>query len=458
MDNNKPNLPKRKFGLLTTIAMIVGIVIGSGIFFKTPTIIQNTNGNVIMGILAFVVAALGIIFGGLTISQYSSNDNNIGGLVSYCETSWGKTLGFLAGWFQSIIYYPAIIAVIAWVGANYTLGLFGLDNLLTTGQFNIWVWPLAIFYMLFYYVVNTFQTKNASKFQSFAMFAKIFALLVLSIAGLILGNPSQVIAVNPQYVTSSTGFLTAVIAVAFATDGWMIAPSIAHEIKDPQKNLTLALVLAPIIIIFLYLLYFCGVCSYLGPDALLAGVDPISAIANQLLGPWGIKIVLLFIIISVLGTLNGLILGYIRTPYALAVRGELPFSKTLAKINTKFDTPINTSIACLIVNLLFLLFHFLSLDGAAVYGLSIFEGLAIDDLPIVMNYLFLCCMYLGVLLRPDKVKTKSFLGRYVYPTLAIIGSLIILYGGIIRPKFNVYMLITLVIIAVGLLIRRKKSA
>lgn len=458
MNNNIPNLPKRKFGLLTTIAMIVGIVIGSGIFFKTPVIIQNTNGNVIMGILAFVVAALGIIFGGLTISQYSSNDNNIGGLVSYCETSWGEILGFLAGWFQSIIYYPAIIAVIAWVGANYTFGLFGLPNLLTTGDFNPAIWPLAIVYLVFYYAINTFQTKNASKFQSFAMFAKIFALLVLSIAGLLLGSPTTVIAPNPNYVTTSTGFLTAVIAVAFATDGWMIAPSIAHEIKDPQKNLTRALVIAPMIIIALYLLYFCGVCAFLGPDALLAGVDPISSISNAILGPWGIKIVLLFIVLSVLGTLNGLILGYIRTPYALAVRGEIPFSKTIAKINKKFDTPINASLVCFVINLIFLSFHFLSLDGAAVYGLSMFEGLAIDDLPIVMNYLFLCCMYFGVLLRPDRVKTNSFAGRFIFPVLAILGSLIILYGGITRPKFNVYMLITLVLIAVGLLIRKKKSA
>lgn len=457
MTNNTPNIPKRKFGLLTTIAMIVGIVIGSGIFFKTPVIIKNTNGNVLMGILAFIIAALGIIFGGLTIAQYSSNDNKIGGLVSYCETSWGKILGFLAGWFQTIIYYPAIIAVIAWVGANYTLGLFGYPNLLTTGEFNLAVWPLAIVYLVFYYIINTFQTKNASKFQSFAMFAKIFALVVLSLAGLFLGNPTTVVAYNPSYVTSSSGFLAAVIAVAFATDGWMIAPSIAHEIKDPQKNLTKALVLAPILIIALYLLYFIGVCSFLGPDALLAGVDPISSISNAILGPWGIKIVLLFIVISVLGTLNGLILGYIRTPYALAVRGELPFSEKLAKINKKFDTPINASIACFVINLIFLLFHFLSLDGAAVYGLTMFEGLAIDDLPIVMNYLFLCCMYLGVLLRPNRVKTKSFMGRYVYPILAILGSLIILYGGVTRPKFNVYMLISLVLIAVGLLIRQKKS-
>ncbi|MEA4875033.1 amino acid permease [Anaerorhabdus sp.] len=458
MTSKTPVTPKRKFGLITTIAMIVGIVIGSGIFFKTPLIIKETNGNVLMGILSFVVAAFGIIFGGLTIAQYSSNDDKIGGLVSYCEMSWGKTMGFLAGWFQSVVYYPAIIAVIAWVAANYTFGLFGLDNLLTTGTFNPGVWFLAIGYLIFYYIVNTFQTKKAGHFQDFAMYAKILALLVLSIAGLIIGNPTQVIASSPSYTTSMNGFLNAVIAVAFATDGWMIAPSIAHEIKDPKKNLTKALIFAPLVIIAIYLLYFIGVCAFVGPDALLAGVDPISTISNALFGPWGIKIVLLFIVISVLGTLNGLILGYIRTPYALAVRGELPFSEKIAKINTKSDTPINASIFAFMFSILYLLFHFLTLDGSAVYNFNLLDGLAVDDLPIVMNYLFLCFMYFGVLLRPDKVKASSFWGRYVFPILAILGSFIILYGGVSRPKFNIYMGATLVIILIGLLIRRKKSA
>lgn len=449
--------PERKFGLLTTIAMIVGIVIGSGIFFKTPDVIRSTNGNVLMGALAFIVAALGIIFGGLTIAQYSAKDDKVGGLVTYCEISWGKTFGFLAGWFQAIIYYPAIIAVIAWVGASYTFGLFGLNNLLTTGTFNIWVWALALAYLIFLYFVNTFFTKKAGYFQNFAMFAKIVALLVLSITGLIFGNPTTVLAPTPQYVTTSAGFLSALIAVAFATDGWMIAPSIAHEIKDPKKNLSKALIIAPMIIIALYLLYYCGVCSFVGPEALLQGVDPISAISGALFGDIGIKIVLLFIIISVLGTLNGLILGYIRTPYALALRNELPFSSSLAKINPKYDIPVNASIFSFVITVLYLLFHFLSLDGAAVYGLTMFSGLAVDDLPIVLNYFFLILMYFGVLFKPQIVKVSSFAGRYIYPILAIIGSMIILYGGLTKPKFNVYMMISLVIIMTGLLIRPKKS-
>ena len=82
---NDMNKPTRKFGLFTTIAMIVGIVIGSGIFFKTPEILRDTNGNILIGASAFLVAALSIIFGGLTISNYAEKDETVGGLVSYCD-------------------------------------------------------------------------------------------------------------------------------------------------------------------------------------------------------------------------------------------------------------------------------------------------------------------------------------------------------------------------------------
>ncbi|MEG1732223.1 MAG: amino acid permease, partial [Longicatena sp.] len=99
MHKEKETTQTRKFGLLTTIAMIVGIVVGSGIFFKTPQILLRVNGNVLVGIGVFLVAAIGIIFGGLTISQYAQKDENVGGIISYCEMAWGKSVGYIAGWF-----------------------------------------------------------------------------------------------------------------------------------------------------------------------------------------------------------------------------------------------------------------------------------------------------------------------------------------------------------------------
>ena len=119
------NVQKRKFGLITTIAMIVGIVIGSGIFFKTDNILAAVNGSVFLGVLAWALGGFGIIFGGLTIAVLAKRDENVGGLISYSEMTWGKTWGYLAGWFQIFFYYPALVAVVSWVAAMYISILFG---------------------------------------------------------------------------------------------------------------------------------------------------------------------------------------------------------------------------------------------------------------------------------------------------------------------------------------------
>ena len=452
-DNNQ----KRKFGLIPTVAMIVGIVIGSGIFFKTPEVLMATDGNIVMGAFAFIIAAISIIFGGLTIAQYSAQDDKIGGIITYCEVSWGKNIGFLAGWFQTILYYPALLGVISWVGASYTMGLFGADSLLTSGNLNPNVWLLAFAYLIFFFVFNTFQTISAGKFQSFSMFAKLLALVVLGVAGLMFGNPSSITSSYNAYPTTIAGFQTALIAVAFAFDGWMIAPSIAHEIKNPQKNLTKALIIAPICIAIIYLLYYFGISAFVGSEAIINGADPLAILANSLFGDIGMRIVYLFVVISVLGTLNGITLGYIRLPYALAIRNQLPFSKQLSKINKKYDIPVNSSIFTFILSIIYLILHWCSLEGVMLYNLTIFAGLEVDSLPIVTNYLFLTIMYFGVIFKPSKVKTTSFVTRYVYPTLAIIGAFIIMYAGASKPQFNIYLLISIGVILIGVLIKPKKS-
>ncbi len=451
------NQPERKFNLLTTVAMIIGIVIGSGIFFKTPEIIQHTQGNVLMGILAFIFAGFGIIFGSLTIASYAQEDDSTGGLVSYCELSWGKNVGFLAGWFQTVVYFPAITAIVSWVSANYTLALFGFDNLLTTRTFNLAVWPITIFYLFFLYGLNLMHTKQAGKLQSFSMVVKILALLTLAFVGIVFGNPTPLISNAKSFPVGTTSFFGALIAVAFATDGWMLAPSIAHEIKDPKKNLTKALIFAPTAIIAIYLVYFYGAVSFVGPEAILSGTDPITSISIFLFGSMGPKIIFTFVIISVLGTLNGLILAYIRAPYALALRNEIPGSNLFKKVSSRYDTPINSGILSLIISLIYLLLHFLSLDANFFYNFSFFNGLEVDALPIVLNYFFLVLMYLGVLLRPTKFSSLSWAQQYLYPTLAILGSAIIIFGGITKPQFNVYLLVCFALIIIGLLIRPKKN-
>jgi len=463
------NTQKRKFGLLTTVAMIVGIVIGSGIFFKTDNILNAVGGSVALGVLAFIVGGAGIVFGGLTIAVLARRDENVGGLITYCEMTWGKTLGYLAGWFQTTLYYPPLVAVIAWVSAMYTSILFGWTSSDVIFGFTVeslpeWpfpftvgVWVISLTMMVLFFVFNAFQTKLAGKFQSAAMIIKVSALIVLGFSGIVFGNPASAIEFADWGLVGS-GFFLALVPIAYAYDGWQVAPSVAHEIKNPKRNLPLALTFAPLLIMAIYVAYFIGINAVLGPTQVLTlGDDAVSVFATQIFGPVGFNVVLTAVVISVLGTLNGLILGYIRLPYALGLRNELPLSAQFSSVDEKTDIPMFSALFTFVMSLFWLLMHFLTTVGVIVFGWKIFAGVSVDELSIVLIYIFMVAIYLGVMKDFLVKKMGNWVQGFLFPLLAVIGASTAIYGGFLSPMVATYLIICLIVIVGGLFVRPKSK-
>jgi len=449
-------LQKRKFGFLTTISMIAGIVIGSGIFFKTDDILASVGGNLLLSSLGWVIGAVGIIFGGLTVAQYAKKEDMVGGIITYSEMAWGKTMGYLAGWFQVVFYYPALVAIIAWVAASYILVLFGWPGPFSSGEFTSFSWILTVLLMVVFFLFNSFATVSAGKFQSFALITKVSALIILAGLGLVFGQPVSAIRAASTG-GSMSGLFVALISIGFAYDGWLVAPSIAHEIKDPKRNLPLALTIAPILIMVIYLGYTIGLSSILGVDQVMGlGNAAVGEVATRFFGSFGPKLVFTAVVISILGTFNGLILGYIRLPFALAVRKEIFMSDKLAKVHERFDIPLASALLTFAISLVWLALHFMSTSGVVTYGILWFDGLEIDGLPIVLTYVFYVTLYVGVLVRKKK-DNLSFVNGIVFPVLAIAGALLVIYGGLSAPKFNVYFIISLLGIGAGLLLRPKTT-
>ena len=110
---------KEEYGLFTAIAMIVGIVIGSGIFFKSDNILVYTNGSIIKGVAVFVIAAIGIIFGSLAIAVLATKTTKPGGVITYADEYAGRKIAGAFGWFQVFIYYPSLLAVVSWIVGVY---------------------------------------------------------------------------------------------------------------------------------------------------------------------------------------------------------------------------------------------------------------------------------------------------------------------------------------------------
>ena len=121
-------MKEKGYGLFTTVAMIIGVVIGSGIFFKSDNILVATNGSIALGVLVFCIAAIAIIFGSLTISELAARNSEAGGLIAYAEQSYNKSIACAFGWFQTFLYFPTLIAVVAYVAGIYICLLFGING------------------------------------------------------------------------------------------------------------------------------------------------------------------------------------------------------------------------------------------------------------------------------------------------------------------------------------------
>ena len=115
------NKMERRYGLFTAICMVVGIVIGSGVFFKAQTILQKTQGDMMLGIIAWIIGGCIMLVCVLAFSAMAQKYEKVNGIVDYAEAMVGPKYGYMIGWFMTTIYYPTLTMALAWLSARYTL-------------------------------------------------------------------------------------------------------------------------------------------------------------------------------------------------------------------------------------------------------------------------------------------------------------------------------------------------
>ena len=250
----------KKYGLLTAICTVVGTVIGSGVFFKAEKILTETGGNLPVGILAWIIGGLIMVVCAYAFSILATKHEKVSGIVDYAEALVGKSYGYYIGWFMTMIYYPTMTSVLAWVSARYTLLLFNPSADITGGL----CMALGALYLCFFYAINILSPKLAGKFQVGATAVKLVPLVLMAIVGTIVGisNGNTSAAFETWHKVEETGIgsplFAAVVATAFAYEGWIIATSINAELKNSKKNLPIALVVGSIIIVAVYIFYYIG--------------------------------------------------------------------------------------------------------------------------------------------------------------------------------------------------------
>lgn len=439
---------KRIYGLFTAITMITGVVIGSGIFFKTDDVLDYTGGNVLLGIIIFVVAAIAIIFGCLAISQLATRTDRPGGLVAYAEEFVGMGTSCAFGWFQTFLYLPTLAAVVSWVTGIYISQLFGLAITLENCTL------IGVIALTFLFIVNIISARLGGFVQNTAMIIKLIPLILIAVTGLIFGNPGEVISNDISNFSSSAAsgsWISAFAPIAFSFDGWIVSTSICNEIKNSKRNLPIALTISPIIILIAYVAYFIGMSSMLGPQEILTEGDAsVFTASTRVFGDFGAKAILIFVVISVLGTVNGIVLAFIRMPYSLALRNMVPGSSLLSKEDQRMKgIPFNSAICAYLLAIGWMVVHYVTQK----FGM---RG-DVSEIAIGVSYINYIVLYAAVIRLAKKGEIKSFIKGYIIPVLAGIGSIVILSGSITHPLFIYYAAICFFIMFSGALYYRKNK-
>ena len=119
---------EKRYTLPVAIALVVGTVIGSGVFFKAEAVLTKTGGNLTVGILAFIIMGVVMIISACTFGAVAQSHEGVEGLVGYAAASCGKTYGYYVGWFMAVIYYPSLVSVLSWLPARYFGVLMGWED------------------------------------------------------------------------------------------------------------------------------------------------------------------------------------------------------------------------------------------------------------------------------------------------------------------------------------------
>ena len=441
---------KRSYNLFTAVTLICGIVIGSGIFFKADDVLLLANNNIFIDVILFAVGAVAVIFGSLSLSQLATRTDKPGGLVSYAEDFVGLGTACVFGWFQTFLYLPAICAVVSWISGQYVCMLFGWEPADPTVAWAV----IGIVLFLLLAAANAVSARLGGAMQNISMIVKLLPLILLAVAGFVFGKPAAEFSAAAGGFSSAMGIgiLSAFGPIAFSFDGWMISTTVCHEIKNSRKNLPIALTVAPLIILAVYILYFLGVTLFMGAENVVAlGNAAPLVMVSRLAGPVAEKIVLVTIIVSVLGTVNGLTLGMIRMPYSLAKRGMMPFlNKQLAKTEKKVGgMPVNAAVFMSVLTLLWLLVH--------IVTVKLLLGVDISEIAVGVSYLLYIILYAAVMrLRRKREIRSGFMGTFV-PIMAMAGSVIIISGSVASKMFPLYFTLSAALVAAALIYYRRNK-
>jgi len=319
--------PRKELSLFDSICIIVGIIIGAGIYEITPTVAACMGGWVgILGI--WLAGGLLALTGAICYAELATAYPHDGGDYIYQTRAYGSWVGYLFGWSQLAIIRPGDIALMAFVFARYAVTLYApFENMLPV---------YATMAVVILTLINILGVKQGKWTQNLLTVIKSLGILAIVAAGFLAPTP-QIIPVETSGVTLNA-FKLALILVLFAFGGWNEMAYVAAEVKQPKYNIVRSLVIGTVLVIALYMLINGSFLHALGQAGMSSShaiaVDTLATVAPGIAA----KVISIIICISALGAVNGLIFTGARISYALGTEHR-SFS-FMGKWSERFGTPV----------------------------------------------------------------------------------------------------------------------
>lgn len=446
---------KKKYGLFTAISMIIGIVIGSGVFFRAEKVIMLTRGNLITGVLAWVIGGAVMVTCSYVFAQMATQYEKVNGIIDYADGLVGEGYAYYFGRFMATVYYPALTSVLAWVSARYTSVLLGIDIK------GVQAMLLTFLYLTASYVLNLLSPKISGKIQVSTTVIKLVPLFAMAVLGIIFGARNGVLKDSIFMIGENgevgTGELfEAVISAVFAYDGWIVATCINSELKDAKKNLPRALMFGSIFVVVIYISYYIGLSGALPSNVFMENEEQSVKLAFSNIFNSNIagSAVIVFVVISCLGSLNGLMVGATRGFYSIAVRGKGKINETLSTVNKYTDMPDNSAALGLLFSMLWLIYFY----GAQLSSKNWFGVFSFDsaELPVISLY----AMYIPIFIM-FMIKGKEFgiLNRFIMPSFAVLAAVfMVICAGVAHSRELVaYLIVYSIIQIIASFVLRKNA-
>jgi amino acid transporter len=393
---------------------VVGSTIGSGIF-RTPASIAQRVDDVPLFLLGWVLGGGVALAGALTYAELAALFPRSGGIYVFIREGFGRLPAFLFGWAELLIIRPGAYGAIAITSSAYTLRVLGLDPAAAVDGLPVRAEQLlAAAYVGVVALVNYFGIQRGAVLQNLSTVFKVAALAALIGLGFALGGGAGPAGgmLSQRASVGLSPFLGAMVAILWAYDGWGDLAFIGGEVRDPERNLPLALLLGTGAVVVLYL---CANLVYLHliPIEQMKHAELVAADAARLLvGPAGVVAVSAAVAVSTFGTLNGSMMTAPRIFFAMAEDGLFP--RAISRVDPRTGAPANAVALAAVLGVVFVLVRsFSELAEQFIIGIWPFYALSLAAVFVLRR-------------RPRLVRAYSTWGYPWVPVLFLVGSLFLL--------------------------------